>query len=177
MHIILGALGTIVTILILFNRLSDNGIDIGWLNPFLWNRRRKWRKKYQGNPVYKIENPMETTAILTLAVVKADGDMTKDDKNLLLSLFESKFKLTRKDAAGLLISSAHLVGDGTEVREDVKKFLSPSKASFTESQAESAISLITQVAGNPDNMHPNTQELVHKINKEMQPHPSSNKTW
>ena len=55
MHIILGMLGTIVTILILLNRLAEAGIDIGGLNPFLWNRRRKWKKMYQGNPVFKIE--------------------------------------------------------------------------------------------------------------------------
>ena len=59
MHIIFGLLGTIVTILILLNRLADAGIDLGGLNPFLWSRRRKWRKQYEGNPVFKIENPMD----------------------------------------------------------------------------------------------------------------------
>jgi len=34
MHIILGVLGAIVTILVLLNRLADAGIDVGWLNPF-----------------------------------------------------------------------------------------------------------------------------------------------
>jgi len=48
MHFILGLLGTIVTILILLNRLADAGIDLGGLNPFLWHRRRKWRKMSGG---------------------------------------------------------------------------------------------------------------------------------
>ena len=40
MHIILGALGSIVTILYMLDRL---GIDIGGLNPFYWYRRRAFR--------------------------------------------------------------------------------------------------------------------------------------
>lgn len=177
MHILLGALGTIITILILLNRLADAGIDLGGLNPYLWNRRRKWRKTYDGNPVFKIKNPMDVTAILMVAVVKADGDMTKDDKSLLLNLFENEFKLTKKDAAGLLISSTHLVGDGTEVRENLKKILSFSKASFTESQTDSAATLMTKVAGNPDTQHPNTRELLQRIRKELPPVLATNQTW
>lgn len=44
MHIILSVLGAVITILILFNRLNANGIDIDWLNPFAWKRRRDWAK-------------------------------------------------------------------------------------------------------------------------------------
>ena len=56
MHIILGFLGAVVTILVLFKRLSDAGIDIGWLNPFAWRRRRAWRNKYQGNPIFSLSD-------------------------------------------------------------------------------------------------------------------------
>lgn len=177
MHIILGVLGTIITILVLLNRLADAGIDLGGLNPFSWNRRRKWRKKYEGNPILKMENPMDATAILMVAVVKANGDMTKEDKSLLLNLFENEFYLAKKDAAGLLISSVHLLGDGLEVRGKIKSFLSPSKKFFTEDQAKSAISLITKVAGNPDTIHPNVQEILDQVNNELQPNPSSKQKW
>ena len=177
MHIVLGLLGTIVTILILLNRLADAGIDLGGLNPYLWNRRRKWRKQYEGNPVFKIESPMDATAILMVAAAKADGDMTKEDKGLLLSLFENEFKLSKKDAAGLLISSAHLLGNGNEVRQNVKKFLSSSKASFTDTQAQSAISLISQAAGASDTMHANAQEILKQVTAELTPIQANRQTW
>ena len=177
MHIILGVLGAIITILVLLNRLAEAGIDLGGLNPFLWSRRRKWRNKYKGNPIFKMENPMDATAILMVAVVKADGDMTKEDKSLLLNLFENEFHLTKKDAAGLLISSVYLLGDGSEVKGKIKSFLSPSKKSFTEEQANSAISLITKVAGNPNTIHPNVQEILDQVNDELQPIPSSEQKW
>jgi hypothetical protein len=51
MHVIMGALGLVVTILVLANKLSRAGIDIGWLDPFKWNRRRKWKQVYHANPV------------------------------------------------------------------------------------------------------------------------------
>jgi hypothetical protein len=86
MHIIIGALGTIVTMLILLNKLAEAGIDLGGLNPFLWHRRRKWQKKYEGNPIYQIENAMDVTAILLVATAKVDGDMTKNDKSLITKI-------------------------------------------------------------------------------------------
>lgn len=177
MHILLGALTTIVTILILLNRLAEAGIDLGGLNPYLWNKRRKWRKAYVGNPVFKIQDPMDATAILMVAAVKSDGDMTKEDKGLLLKLFEDNFRLSKKDAAGLMISSTHLLGDGTEVRENVGKFLSSSKESFTEHQAESALSLISQVVGDPEQTHPNTQQFLQNIKKELLTNSPTKQTW
>lgn len=163
MHILLGLLGTLITVLILLNRLADAGIDLGGLNPFLWQRRRKWRQQYEGNPLYKIDSPMDATAILTVAAVKADGDMTREDKQMLLELFEKEFKLSRKDAAGLLISSTHLIGDGTELRSNIDKFLKPSLETFTPAQASAALTMIGQVSGNPGQRHPNAEQLFNDV--------------
>lgn len=42
MHIILGILGSIVTILYLVSAISEKGSTLAKLNPFAWYRRRKW---------------------------------------------------------------------------------------------------------------------------------------
>ena len=68
MHVLLGILGSIITILILLKRLADSGIDLAGLNPFLWHRRRKWRMKVEGNPIHAISSPMELTALLRAAM-------------------------------------------------------------------------------------------------------------
>ncbi len=163
MHAILGLLGTAITVLVLLNRLSDLTIDLTSLNPFLWNRRRQWRKKYEGNPVFNVQEPMEVTAILMVAVAKADGDMVHEDKRLILSLFESTFKLSEKEAAELLLSSVHLLGDGAVFKQSLKRFLSPSKHNFTESQIASAISLLENIAENRSVLHPNTEALIQQF--------------
>ncbi len=138
MHILLGLLGTVVTILILLNKL---GVDIGWLNPYLWNKRRNWKKKYEGNPVFKLNNPLDVTALLMVAAAKADGDMVQEQKVKILSLFQSEFHLSPQDAGDLMISSVHLLGDGEEVRTKTDKILAPLLPEFKDSQIESALSL------------------------------------
>ncbi|MBL1321238.1 MAG: TerB family tellurite resistance protein [Methylophaga sp.] len=178
MHIVLALLGSIATILMILSRLADAGIDLGGLNPFLWNRRRKWRKKYDGNPLFKIDTPLDATAILMVATAKADGDMSREDKTLLLNLFETKFNLSKKDAAGLMISSAHLLGNGKEFTKNVKSFLEPSKASFSDIQANSAIELVSTIAGDPSSMHENVQAFLQHVQQELTPEiKDQNKTW
>lgn len=146
MHVILGFLGTVVTILWLLHRLAEMGIDLGGLNPWLWQRRRKWRQKHDANPIFSIEDPMEATALLMTAVAKADGDMSSNEKKQLLAMFESEFSLSKRDAAGLLISSVHLLGKGDEVRSDLARVLQASVEKFTPEQAGSAAELLAKTA-------------------------------
>ena len=146
MHIILGLLGTVVTILILLNRLAEAGIDLGGLNPFLWHRRRKWRQKYEGNPIFQLDSPMEVTALLMAAVAKMEGDISGEQKRTILDLYRREFHLTKKDASALLIASTHILGNGEEVRKNVSKVLAPSVEAFTEEQAASCTELVGKVA-------------------------------
>jgi hypothetical protein len=146
MHVILGALGTLVTILWLLYRLAEMGIDLGGLNPFLWQRRRRWRKQHDANPVYKIDAPLEATALLMTAVAKADGDMSAEEKAELLRLFSTEFHMDDREAAGLLVSSNYLLGKGEEVRDNLKRVMAPSLPNFTGDQARSALELLERVA-------------------------------
>ena len=99
MHIVIAALGSLVTILWLLHRFAEMGIDLGGLNPWAWRRRRKWRAMYEANPIYSITSPMELTALLIAATAKADGDMSADEKLAILNLFERSFHLSDRDAA------------------------------------------------------------------------------
>lgn len=177
MHILITILSAITTILVLLNRLAEAGIDLGGLNPFLWSRRRKWKKQYQGNPLWQIEQPMDATAILLVAVAKADGDMTKEDKSALLNMFETEFRLSKKDAAGLLVSSVHVLGDGDELRRNVAKFLSPNVTAFSPEQASSAFKLLEKIAGPPGSRHPNAEKLLVDVDTQLGPDRETSSTW
>lgn len=165
MHIILGVLGTIVTILILVNRLQENGIDIGWLNPFSWHRRRKFRKQYYLSPAYSLSSAMDVVALFMLAIAKADGDLSKEQKLAILSLFESEFKLTESEANALLGSSAHILGNGDEVKADPKSVISKSYESFTPEQVDSAKSLLDKVAHIEGEPSDSQSKLLADVNK------------
>ena len=136
---------TIITILILLNRLAEAGIDLGGLNPFLCHRRRKWQKKLQGNPIYQINRPLDVTALLGVATAKSDGDMSSEEKRTLLNIYQREFSMSKKDAAELLLASSYLFGNGEDLRNDLGKVMNPSLSSFTEDQAISAIKLLNDV--------------------------------
>jgi len=142
MHIIIAFLGTIITILILLNRLAEAGISLGGLNPFLWRRRRKWKQQYEGNPIYQIDSPLDLAALLATATAKADGDMSSEEKKTLLDLFQKEFNVDKKASAELLISSSYLMGTGDELRSNLDKVIKPSLDKFTEVQAASTNNIL-----------------------------------
>jgi len=158
-------LGAIVSILILLNRLANAGIDLGGLNPFLWHRRKKWKDKLEGNPIYQMDSSMDVVALYMLAVVKADGDISKEDKDHILNLFESEFNLSPKEASSLLISSSHLLGNGEEVQDNVDKVFERSLPNFTESQIKSTQELIRKAAGNLEQRPQAAHKIIHDIEK------------
>lgn len=158
-------LGAIVSILILLNRLANAGVDLGGLNPFLWHRRKKWKDKLEGNPIYQMDSSMDVVALYMLAVVKADGDITKEDKDHILGLFESEFNLSNKEASSLLISSSLLLGNGEEAQDNVNKVFERSLPNFTESQIKSSQALIRKVAGNLEQRPQTAHKIIHDIEK------------
>lgn len=163
MHVILGVLGSFITILILLNRLAEAGIDLGGLNPFLWHRRRQWQKKLQGNPIFQIESPLDLTALLATATAKSDGDMSSEEKKTLLSLFQSEFGMSKKEAAELMIASAYLLGDGEELRTNLERVISSSLPNFTEDQAASASALLDDICAIDSTGAELKREFVDKV--------------
>jgi len=147
MHIIISLLGTVATILIILKGLAESGISLGGINPFLWQRRRKWKKQYEGNPVYQIDNPLDLAALLATATAKADGDMSSDEKRTLLDLFQKEFNVDKKGAAELLISSAYLLGSGEELKNNLEKVIKPGLVNFTEEQATSTRNILDGICG------------------------------
>lgn len=147
MHIVLGILAAIVTILILLHRLADAGIDLGGLNPFLWNRRRTWRKRYEGNPLYALDTPMEVAALLVVATGKCDGEISAEQKKAMLAMFEEEFHLSSRDSSALLASSAHLLATVTDASDEVERILARSRDRFTTEQSDSTIGLMERLAG------------------------------
>ena len=162
---ILAVLGVIVTILILLNRLANAGMDLGGLNPFLWQRRRNWRNKLEGNPIYQIESPMDAIALYMVAIVKADGDMTKEDKSHILSLFSDRFNLSEKEASHLLVSSSHLLANGEEAQDNVAKVMERSLDLFSDDQITSSKALIREVAGNLEQRPQEAHQMIRDLDK------------
>ncbi len=167
MHIILGILGAAVTILILLNRLSDNGIDIGWLNPFAWKRRREWAKKYHANPMFAIQQPMEVTALLMVALSKSEGEMSTEQKREIKARFQSDFHLSEEEATALVASSVFLLQDNLDQVKQMDKLLQPSLERFSEAQARSATELLNHIASFDGAPNAFQNEVIGLFNKQL----------
>ncbi|MCU7843568.1 MAG: hypothetical protein KZQ93_06975 [Candidatus Thiodiazotropha sp. (ex Monitilora ramsayi)] len=146
MHIILSVLGVIVTILILLNRLNASGVDIGWLNPFAWKRRREWAKKYHANPIYSLDSPMEITALIMVALAKSEGEISTEQKQEILNKYQQVFHLSESAAVDLFSSIVFILKEDISAIRNTQKLLDPSGEKFSPEQASSSISLFKHIS-------------------------------
>lgn len=158
MQILVGTLGGILVVFLFFRGLTELGISLSGLNPVLRTRRKHWKNQCR-NPIYQIDNPMEMTALLMVAAAKGGSDMHLEEKHEILRLFEDGFHLSSKDASALLISSAYLLGDGSELRNNLKQVMQKCLKNFTREQSRAALSMIDRVAS----LDRSGKELVVKI--------------
>ena len=145
MHIILGLLGALVTVLYLLNRLADMGFNLGGLNPFYWRRRRAWRKKYEGDPIHAVDDPREVAALLVIGLAKMDGEVSADQKRAAVFEFASTFSIPEREAAQLYGSSSHLLGHPQVLRQQLDGVLERRAESFSAEQAESLLQMANAV--------------------------------
>ena len=143
MHIIIGFLTTLVTVLYLLDRL---GIDIGGLNPFAWRRRRAWAEKYKGDPIYSVEDPVQVAALLSLGIAKLEGDISAEQKQAALQQFESGFSMSASEAAQLFGSAAHLLGAPQVVDKQMKGLFERNTDRFSRDQAASVLDMMIEIS-------------------------------
>ena len=144
MHVLIAFLTAVASILFALDRL---GVDIGWLNPWAWRRRRRWQKQLHVNPAFNLDSPMETVALLLLATAKIDGDLSTEEKNELRRIFEESFHQSASDASSLLNSSAYLLGSGEEVFARPREVLARSLSRFSVEQRRSCLELMRRISG------------------------------
>ena len=160
MHVVLGLLTSIITILYLLDRM---GIDLGGLNPLYWRRRRAWAAKYQGDPIYSVEDPMHVAALLIVGTAKLDGDLSAEQKQVVLRQFEAKFSLDSSAASELLGSAAHLLGAPQIIDTQLSGVADRNKDRFSSDQAESMIQMMADVASADGDMTARQSEYIESV--------------
>ena len=177
MHIILGILGSIITILVLTKQLARLGIDITWLNPFAWNRRRKWQKKYHADPAFSLDRPMEAVAGLLYVMAKCSGEITREQKECILEIFETEFRLDERQAIELLTSSSFLLKDEDKIIENLRSYLKPSHAKFDSEKRQSTLDLLEKVADCEGRRTSKQEEFLNKVTPFFQETAESERKW
>jgi len=160
MHILIGLLTALATLLFLLDRM---GVDIGWLNPFSWARRRAWAKKYEGDPVYSVDQPMEVAGILVTGVAKLAGDLGADEKAAITGQFRDEFSIDEKGAAELLTASAHLLGVRQVIAKQLEGVADRHAGTFSTEQRQSLVRMMEQVAASTGDISDEQRSLIDKV--------------
>ncbi len=165
MHILLALLGTVVTLLVLLHRLAEIGVDLGGFNPFLRRRRRAWRQKYEANPIFALEDPLDIAAVLVVGVARVDGDMTSDEKAAVLREFENTLGLEPDGAAQLARSASHLIGDGNVLDTQLDDVLRGRQETFSDNQVESLLEMMQRVANEGNGETASQRRLMDNVRR------------
>ncbi|MGH8250310.1 MAG: TerB family tellurite resistance protein [Steroidobacteraceae bacterium] len=177
MAVILAALGSIVAILILLKGLADAGIDLGGLNPFLWRRRRQWREKIHGNPIFSVQDPRDLAALLVVGVAKVDGDISAEEKRAVLEEFAKSFALKPRDAVALLGSSVYLLGDPRVLMTQLDDVLRGALDKFTSEQVISTLAMMERIAAAGGAPSEPQRELIEAVRSRLSRMQPAQGTW
>ncbi len=177
MHIILGILGSVITILILTKQLARLGIDVGWLNPFTWARRNKWQKQYHADPAFSLDRPMEAVAGLLYVMAKCSGEITREQKECLIEIFETEFRLGERQATELMSSSSFLLKDEDEIFDNLQAFMKPSLAKFDTEKKQSTLAMLQKVADCEGKRTGKQTEFLNKVTPFFQETPEPERKW
>lgn len=126
---------------------------------------RDWQKKYETDPAFTLESPLEAAAGLMYVAAKCSGDITQEEKKFLLETFQNDFKLTNREATDLLSSHSFIMKDEDKVFHQVNDFLKPSLPNFTAEQIESTIQLVLQVIQLGGNTTDKQHHFFDKVKK------------
>ena len=174
MHVVLGLLGTIVTILYLLSRL---GIDLGGMNPFFWYRRRAFATKYGNDPIYSVEDTVHVAALLVIGAAKLDGDLTAEQKTIAQEQFESEFSLDSREASQLFGSAAHLLAAPQLIDGQLRKLADRNKDRFSHDQARSLVQMMDKVASADGDLTAAQTELINGVQAQFVREEGRQGTW
>jgi hypothetical protein len=174
MHVLLGILTAIVSLLYALDRL---GINLGGMNPFHWYRRRAFAKKYGSDPIYSVEDPVHIAALLVIGAAKLDGDVTAEQKNMAQDQFMSEFSVDEREALQLFGSAAHLLAAPQLIDTQLEKLAERNKDTFSPDQAESLMQMIVKVASANGSMSAAQQEFIDSVRAAYIKAPRGDGTW
>ncbi|MGL6159749.1 TerB family tellurite resistance protein [Microbulbifer sp.] len=159
MHILIGLITAIGGLIWALYRLQNAGVDLNAFNPFYWLRRRSWQKQLGTKPLHRLDRPVDAAAVLLVAIAKAEGEVSREQKAQITDIFSSEFNLTEPQAAELFAASVYMLREVLDVEAEIKHILEPTKAAFTREQRESLLQMLARVA----ELEGNVGEVQHRI--------------
>lgn len=163
MGVILQVLGLIITFTMAMEALRRFGIDVGWLNPLTFFRRRAWRKKVTTPPLYALEHPVDVVAVLALATVQTTGAISSQQKAGVQALFRQHLNMGEADAANIWLASSHMLRNRPLELSELPAVLSGSAARFTDYHLQTLKSVMRAAASIEPPINAAQQQLMDAV--------------
>ena len=163
MHIFLALITALGS---LFWALNRFGVDMDSINPFLWHRRRRWRKQLQTKPLHNLKRPIEAASVLIVGIAQAEGAVSKEQKSEIIRIFKEEFKLDPNAAHDYFGAAVFMLKDVMNVAAEVPNILDPCKEKFTAEQSSSLLDILRRVSaleGAPMQLQEDVIRTVEKI--------------
>lgn len=164
MHIVIGLLTAIAGLFWAINAMKQSG---AWdsLNPFLWKRRRHWQTKYHSNPLYNLTKPIEAAGLLILGVARSEGELSSEHKQAVLELYKNELHMDAEQASAIFVSSSHFLKDAFPLADKVGKILEHTSREFDNSQKQSVLELMEQIAAFESEPNQEQQKLIQAVSR------------
>lgn len=142
MGLLIEMLGLVLAVAVALGALKRNGVDIGWLNPFTFFHRMRWKKKSSIPPLYALDHPIDVVGVLALAAVQTSGIVTSKQKEGVLALLCQQLSMDETEANKLWILSSHLLRHRALDACEVPAVLEKSADKFSDYHQETLVRII-----------------------------------
>lgn len=144
MHVILGVLGTVATLMFAVAALKRSGVS--GFNPHALYRRVQWNRKAGANPLFTLTDPVDVASVLLVGTAKCEGEMTVSQKKLIVDLMAQEFSLERDLADDQMVAAAFMIRHEVYIVDQLSKILAPIKKHIDPRQRELVLSMMQKVA-------------------------------
>jgi hypothetical protein len=163
MGVVLQILGLIITFTMAMEALRRFGIDVGWLNPITFFRRRAWRKKLATPPLYALAHPVDVVAVMALATVQTTGAISTEQKAGVQALLRDQLDLKEADALNVWLSSSHMLRNRPLEISEVPAVLGPSASKFTDYHIQTLKTIMHKAALIEPPVNAKQQQLIDAV--------------
>jgi hypothetical protein len=176
MHIIIGIITAIAGLIWALNSLQNAGVNLNAFNPFAWARRRKWEKQLGTKPMHGLTESMDAAALLVVAVAKEHGDITRETKLKILSMFENEFGVKRSKSIEMYASSIYLIEGALNMADEVRHILKPCKEKFNDSHIEKLL-LMLNTTVNLEDVTESQRAIIKSVEQEFKINEAQSQKW
>jgi len=165
MHYIIGLITALAGLLWALNSLQRSGFKPSSLNPFAWYRRFKWGQKYSADPVTRVQDPLELVTVLLMGMAKCEGEVSRDQKQAILSLLQEEVGVAHDEAPDLMVLASYLTKDETYISDKIDNIVARVKSKVTTDQVESILAMMTKIGTIDGELNVEQRQLIEATAK------------